>query len=104
MALKINILRCRVRVRGGRSEESPLYQEEGPERPELLFALPNAPVSLETGTEYGRTAEAARERGHNVMAPEAGGVNTRRVDPRAVAERVYDLFREETRKRRERGG
>jgi len=69
----------------------------------MAFALPQ---SSETGEQSGgKTATEAREQ--DMIAQEATrhiAAKGRRADPRMVADRVYDLMREEARLTRSRGG
>jgi hypothetical protein len=102
MPLVIENLHCRVVVRGKTKRESPLGAAEESPRPNLLYAMPNAPVSQETAPLPSRTAEGQREQAEEQdRAPVA---RPRRADPKAVTDRVYELLKEDIRQQRLRGG
>lgn len=91
MAAKVNIRRlvCTVRVRSD-SNPNVGHRTPAPERPSLHFAMPmgdapsqTGPTSAETATE-GRNVDEDRPPAH----PTA-------VDPKRVADRVYELLKEE---------
>lgn len=98
MPLKIKQLHCRVRITtGGRQDiQQPAAH---PARPSLKFAMPAAEPRSETEPEPSQTA--TQERGQtSTRQPDA---DPARVDPQLVADRVYDLMREEVRIGRLRG-
>ena len=101
MPVHVRRLRCRVTVRTGRRAEPVAHHPEGPARPELHYALPapaprgeaGQPEPAQTVTEYPRAAEDP-----------APAPDVKQADPRAVADRVYDLMRQEITDARLRGG
>lgn len=98
MATTIKLLRCRIKVKS-RSQRESLHEPARAERPSLEYAQPmgqetthaeNA-IPAKTATED-RNASTQRER-----------INPREADPKQVADRVYELMKEEVRLGRLRG-
>jgi len=101
MPVHIRRLRCRVTVKT-RGQEAPVtHQPAGPQRPSMHFALPEPepraeaiqPEPAQTVTEH---AQGAAE-----TEPET---DVKKADPRLVADRVYDLMKQEIVLTRQRGG
>ena len=97
MAVRIRTLTCRVKVKkGGRSEM--LHRVEAPARPTLTFVQPAPAGSAETAPEPTQTATQRQGTGERQTLK----ISPRRVDVHAVADRVYDLMKEEMRLLRQR--
>ena len=88
MAVHIRNLVCRVSVRGKRKADS-LHRGEQPQRPSLTFLQPEPPVQAQPLPS--QTATEQSEHG----AQQLGKPSPSDADPRAVADRVYDLMKEE---------
>lgn len=91
MALTIRRLRCRFTVQvGGRSHRR--HAAEGSARPQLDYSLPASPHTPEGDLPPSESAsEQTGPAGAN------SPVSSRRADPRKVADRVYELMKEEAR-------
>lgn len=88
---------------GAREEAGAGKSPEAP-RPTMLFALPNAPVVMETGGEPSRTAKGERQQNEGRTEKDAPpAAQPTRADAKTVADRVYDLMREEIRLSKLRG-
>jgi len=102
MPIRIKQLRCKVTVKTA-SAKSPLHKDEKAPRPEMLFALPQGASAMETAPSPGETATEERD-----AQKQSGGTRSpaepRRADPKQVADRVYELMRDEIRLTRLRGG
>jgi len=98
MAVRIQNLICRVNVRT-KTPYGVLHQDVKPPRPTLAYARVTVAPPMETGPAPSETAtqptDAARQRKRRI----APGM----ADARAVAERVYDIMKEEARLTRLRG-
>jgi len=91
MAIRIRNLTCRVTVSKGRKSDT-LQRGEQPARPSLAFTQPEPAPHGETGPEPSRTVTEARETAGEKRQRKA---SPDKADPRAVADRVYDLMKEE---------
>lgn len=99
MPVHIRRLRCRVTVKTGERDAPVAHHPEGPKRPSLHFALPEpAPRAEAAPPEPARVVPA-----QEAAAPEPEQ-EVRKADPRAVADRVYELMRQEIALSRQRGG
>lgn len=90
MAVHIRNLVCRVSVRGKRKADS-LHRGEQPQRPSLAFLQPQPPAQAETPPLPSQTATEQSEQGTQQL----GKPSPSNADPRAVADRVYDLMKNE---------
>jgi len=90
MPVHIRRLRCLVTVKTGGRDAPVAHHPEGPKRPSLHFALPEP-------------ARVVPTQSQEVVAPEPEQ-EVRKADPRAVADRVYELMRQEIALSRQRGG
>ena len=102
MAITIKQLNCRVTVKVG-GKEGALHKNEGPPRPSMAFAVPKGGASQETGEAPSKTATEDEQR-FLVAGKKGPDAKPKRADPQMVANRVYDLMREEIRLARLRGG
>lgn len=101
MPVHVRRLRCRVTVRTGRRAGPIAHHPEGPARPSMHFVLPEPtprgeavhPEPSQTVTEHPKAADAP--------APVR---DVKKADPKAVADRVYDLMKQEIIDARRRGG
>ena len=101
MPVHIKRLRCRVTVKTGGRDAPVAHRPEGPKRPSLHFALPApAPRAEAAPPEPARIVPAQPEES---AAPQPEP-EVRKADPRAVADRVYELMRQEIALSRQRGG
>lgn len=98
MPLRVKKLIARVRVRKGR-QGNLLQQSEGPARPGMAFARPTPELSAEAGSVPSQTASES----HISEERQEATATPRRADARAVADRVYELMKEELRLSRLRG-
>jgi len=89
MAVRIKNLVCQVTVRKKRQSDT-LHHGAQPGRPSMAFAQPEPAPRGETGPEPSQTATEPSE-GTGRQAKASPG----KADPRAVADRVYDLMKEE---------
>jgi hypothetical protein len=104
MPVHIRRLRCRVTVRTGGRTGTATHRSEGPHRPSMHFALPEPaprgestrPEPAQTVTEHAAAQEAS-------PTPELKAT-VNKADPRAVADRVYELMKQEILLGRQRGG
>ncbi len=100
MPVNIRRLRCRVMVKTGGRDAPVAHHSEGPKRPSLHFALPEPEPRAEAVPP--EPANPVREEPQAVTpGPEQ---EVRKADPRAVADRVYELMRQEIALSRQRGG
>ena len=99
MPVHIRRLRCRVTVHTGRRAEPPAHHPEGPARPELHYALPAPAPRGESG--HPEPAQTVTE---HPRAAEDPVPDVKQADPKAVADRVYDLMKQEIADARLRGG
>lgn len=83
--------------KGEVEQDTLLHQDAHVPRPSMAFAIPSPAARAETMPEPSQTATDQQEAGK-------GGPQARGADARAVAERVYDLMRDEIRLARERAG
>lgn len=98
MPTRIKQLHCRVRVKTGGNQQA--HQPAArPVQPALTFAMPQAEPRGESGPEPSQTA--TQQRGQTSDAQPAA--DPAHVDPQQVADRVYELMREEIRHGRNRG-
>ncbi len=98
MAIRIRQLNCKVSVRT-KGAKPMLHSESRPERPALAYAMPmpkpqaeSEPAPVQTATEERGAAAHTKP----VLSP-------RNVDAKLVADRVYDLMRQEIAIGRQRG-
>jgi len=90
MAVHIRNLVCRVTVKGKRQADA-LQRSEQPQRPSLTFLQPEPPAQAETPPVPSQMATQQSEHGtEQGRKPSPGD-----ADPRAVADRVYELMKEE---------
>ena len=95
-------MKCRVRVRtGGKTHVH--HQDARPGRPSMAFALPAAESRAETAPEPSSTATENSTR-TNLEATTEASSEPRKADPRLVADRVYDIMKQEIIIARIRGG
>src|SRR4051812_18234576 len=89
MPLTINTLRSTVKVKKRRRESS-LHQSAQPVRPSMDYAMPAAQVTGEGDAPPSQTAteNSGASAGRGYTSPKS-------ADPRKVAERVYELMRQE---------
>ena len=97
MPTRIRALHCLVRVRSG-TRDVALHRDERPPRPALEFAMPVAGTAAESLPLPSESA--SEERG-----PAAGkaAVSASQTDPGQVADRVYELIKQEVRLGLQRG-
>lgn len=100
MAVKIRRLHCRVTVKTGGKMRPIMAKDEKRPTPSLAFAMPAARPRTE-GDMKEPAASAIEEKG--AAAGRKPRVDPRRVDPKLVADRVYDLMMKELLLSRERG-
>lgn len=100
MPVHIKRLRCRVTVKTGGRDAPAAHHPEGPKRPSLHFALPEPePRAEATPPEPAHPVKQEPQAAAPQSEPEV-----RKADPRAVADRVYELMRQEIALSRQRGG
>jgi hypothetical protein len=97
MAINIKRLICNVTVKTG-DKQSPLAKDAKAQRPDLLYAMPNGQPAGQAGPLGAETA--THEKGPAAQSKEA---SPSAADPRRVAERVYDLMKQEVIAGRARG-
>lgn len=100
MAIRIKRLHCRVMVKTGGKSRPILAKDEKRPTPSLAFAMPSARPRTE-GAGQEPAASAIEEKG--AAAGRKPRIDPRRVDPKLVADRVYDLMMKELHLARERG-
>ena len=98
MPLKINRLNVTIKVKGKR-REMPLHKDQKAERVTLNYALPVAQQQSHTDALPADTATEGRG-----SASEKPTVSAKRADPRQVADRVYELMKQEIRLAKQRHG
>ena len=101
MPVHIRRLRCLVTVKTGGRDAPVAHHPEGPKRPSLHFALPEPLPRAEAAPP--EPARVVPTQSQEVVAPEPEQ-EVRKADPRAVADRVYELMRQEIALSRQRGG
>ena len=101
MPVHIARLRCRVTVKTGGRDAPAAHHPDGPQRPSMHFALPEPTPRTEAAPAEPAQAVTAQPQAAAQKEPEP---DVRKADPRAVADRVYDLMRQEIALSRERGG
>ena len=100
MPIRLKKLSCRVKVRTKSTE--PIQHRTSPaQKPRLQFALPVGQERVETSPEPTKMATEERGLGSGEQKPKAA---PRKADPRAVADRVYELMMQEMRLARQRSG
>ena len=97
MAISIARLVCNVTVKTG-EKKSPLNKDAKAQRPDLQFRAPESPKGGQAPASPAETATESK-------GPAAGQheVSAAGADPLKVAERVYDLMKQEIRLGRLRG-
>lgn len=95
MSIRINQLRCRVNVTGKRPK-STLNQNVDKDKPSMTFALPLIQARAEQPFEPMETSSSTSNVDEQVEQAAA-------VDPRQVADRVYELMKREIQLGRLRG-
>jgi len=87
--MTIRTLRCRIRVKT-RTQRSPAHADSRPEAPGQEFALPLVMAEHETAPTPGEVAteDAGPESAKKAFSPKD-------ADPTKVADRVYDLMKQE---------
>lgn len=98
MPLTIKRLNTTVRLKSTH-RESPQHHGERPARPSMPFAMPIAAQTSESGPVPNKTATEGKG-----AASGRGPISARNVDPHKVADRVYDLMKQEIVLGRMRGG
>jgi hypothetical protein len=92
MPVRIKQLRCRVTVKTGGKSRPVMHKDERRPTPSLAFAMPASQPKLESAGQE-PSASATKERG--AAAGRKTALDPRRVDPKLVADRVYDLMMKE---------
>lgn len=100
MSVRIRRLHCRVTVKSGGKSRVLMYKDEKRPAPALAYAMPAPQPKLEAPADE-PSATAVKERGAAAGAKTT--LDSRRVDPKLVADRVYDLMMKEIALARERG-
>lgn len=95
MGVKVRKLKCRVRIAGKSQQESRL-KDVDKERPSMTFALPPAEVRAEQPLEPMETSSST-------SGVENDLEQSASIDPRLIADRVYELMRREIQLGRQRG-
>lgn len=104
MPVHIRRLRCRVTVKSGGREASATHRSEGANRPSMHFVLPEpAPRSEATRPEPSQTVTEHAQAVEAAPTPEAK-TTINKADPKMVADRVYELMKQEIVQGRRRGG
>src|ERR1044072_2170090 len=98
MPLTIKNLKATVRVKNSR-QESALHQPARPARASLEYVLPIADEMEEGQPDPNKTATEGKG-----AASKRSPISAKNVDPKMVADRVYELMRKEIVTLRERGG
>ena len=103
MPVHIRRLRCRVTVKTAGRDAPAAHHPDGPQRPSMHFALPEPAPRAEAAESEPVQAQAQATQ-PQAAAQKEPKPDIRKADPRAVADRVYDLMRQEIALSRERGG
>lgn len=98
MAVRIRRLRCRFTLRTG-SRATDRHVAEGAARPQMQYSMPASPNTSEGGLPPSESA-SGQQSATGANRP----VTTQRADPKKVADRVYELMKEEARVARMRRG
>lgn len=101
MPVHIARLRCRVTVKTSGRDAPAAHHPDGPQRPSMHFALPEPAPRAEAAPAEPAQAVTTQPQAAAQKEPEP---DVRKADPRVVADRVYDLMRQEIALSRERGG
>ena len=92
MSIKIGRLHCRVTVKTGGKSRAMMHKDETRPKPSLAFAVTAPQPRLESAGQE-PSAGGSKERG--AAAGHKTKLDPRRVDPKLVADRVYDLMMKE---------
>lgn len=100
MQLRIRRLECNVTIRTGQRRDI-TQGPQGPENPSMAYAMPFGGLGGESSAPPGEMAlgDNAASSGQSQQSTSASA-----ADPRAVAERVYDLMKDEVRLEKLRSG
>ncbi|MGI4788790.1 MAG: hypothetical protein ACRYFS_08065 [Janthinobacterium lividum] len=104
MPVHIKHLRCRVTVKSKGHDAPVTHHPSGPSQPSLKFALAApAPRAEASQPEPIQAVQTAAGKPGEAKTTEAAS-EAKKADPRVVADRVYDLMKQEITLARQRGG